>query len=128
MSGLAMLPSPDMAEVIYTGNAAANTAARGWLLGYFMPASDARHSEDVEVKWGIHPEGENRTEWSTDYGRTTLSVLVSGRFRIDFPDRTVVLAEQGDYVLFHGVGHSWHAEEAATLITIRWPSLPRPAG
>jgi hypothetical protein len=117
-----------MTEVIYTGNAAANTAARGWFLGHFLAADDPRHSEDVEVKWGVHPKGENRREWSADEGRTTLSVLVSGRFRIEFPDRAVVLAARGDYVLFSGVGHTWHSEEAATLITIRWPSLPHPAG
>jgi hypothetical protein len=119
-----VLPSPGMTEVIYTGNAAANTAARGWMLGHFMPEGDARHSDDVEIKWGIHPEGETRQEWSTDNARSTLSVLVSGRFLIDFPDRAVVLAEQGDYVLYRGVGHTWHAEQASVVIVIRWPSLP----
>lgn len=124
-----MLSSPDMTELIYAGNAAANTAARGWLLGHFMPDGDARRSDDVEIKWGVHPEGETRQEWAADSARTTLSVLISGQFRIDFPDRAVVLAAQGDYVLYRGVGHTWHAERASVVIVIRWPSLPgdRPA-
>jgi|SRR5450756_646708 len=121
---LPVLPSSAVAEEIYVGNATADTAARGWLLGHFMPDGDARHSEDVEIKWGVHPVGERRREWATADRRTTLSVLISGRFHIEFPDRAVLLAEQGDYVLFRGVGHSWYAEEAATLVTVRWPSAP----
>jgi hypothetical protein len=113
-----------VAEQIYFGNAAANAAARGWLLGHFMPDGDARHSDDVEVKWGIHPLDEKRQEWVTNDRRSMMCVLVSGRFRIDLPDRTVVLAEQGDYVVIRGMGHTWHAEEASIVITIRWPSLP----
>jgi hypothetical protein len=27
-------------------------------------------------------------------------------------------------VVFHGIGHSWHAEEESVVITIRWPSIP----
>jgi hypothetical protein len=121
-----VLTSTAVAEQIYVGNATANTAARGWILGHFMPDGDARHSEDVEIKWGVHPVGERRREWDSGDQRTTLSMLISGRFRIEFADRAVVLTEQGDYVLFRGVGHTWHSEEAATLVTIRWPSLPGP--
>ena len=36
----------------------------------------------------------------------------------------MVLAEQGDYIVFHGVNHTWHAEEASVVVSIRWPSLP----
>lgn len=119
-----VLPSSAVDEKIYVGNATTTTAARGWLLGHFMPDGDARRSNDVEIKWGMHPLGERRGEWAARDPRTTVSVLISGRFRVEFPDRAVLLAEQGDYVLFHGVGHTWHSEEASTLITIRWPSFP----
>jgi hypothetical protein len=34
------------------------------------------------------------------------------------------LARQGDYVVFHGVSHSWHAEEASVVLAVRWPSVP----
>ena len=89
-----------------------------------MPAGDARRSDDAAIKWGMHPKGEKRREWVTDDRRTTVSVLVSGRSRVDLPGRGVVLAEQGDYVLFRGAGHSWDAEEASVVLVIRWPSVP----
>jgi hypothetical protein len=36
----------------------------------------------------------------------------------------VLLAKPGDYVVFHGVDHSWRAEEESVLMTVRWPSVP----
>jgi hypothetical protein len=113
-----------MTEVIYAGSATADTADRGWLLGHFMPAGDPRRSDDVSVKWGVHPAGETRPAWSPDDGSSTLSVLVSGRFRIDFPGRSVVLAAPGDYVLYRGVSHAWQSELASVVLVIRWPSRP----
>ena len=89
-----------------------------------MPPGDARHSEAVEIKWGVHPAGERRAGWVTDDPRSILSLLISGRFRIDLPDRSVVLAEQGDYVVFRGVNHTWQAEEESIVVSVRWPSLP----
>jgi hypothetical protein len=52
-----------------------------------------------------------------------LILLISGRFRLELPGRVVLLATPGDYVLFHGVSHSWYAEEASVVVTIRWPSV-----
>ena len=57
-------------------------------------------------------------------GATAAIFLVSGRFRIDLPDRSVVLDRPGAYVVFTGVGHSWEAEEDATTLVVRWPSVP----
>jgi hypothetical protein len=37
--------------------------------------------------------------------------------------QTVVLARQGDYVVFHGVDHSWFAEQDSVIVAIRWPSV-----
>lgn len=111
--------------MIRTGNAAADTTdTRGWLLGHFRPGGDARHSDDLEVKWAVHPRGEERAEWVENETRSALVLLVSGRFRIEFPGREVVLAAQGDYVVFHQTGHSWHAEEDSVVVVIRWPSVP----
>ena len=57
--------------------------------------------------------------------RTALLVLISGRFRMEFPEGDVLLTEQGDYVVWgRGVDHSWHAEEESVVMTIRWPSIP----
>lgn len=111
---------------IYVGNAHLDGATdRGWLLGHFKPEGDARHSTDVEIKWGVHPRGEKRAEWATDESRTALLVLISGRFRVEFPDQDVTLSQQGDYVVWgRGVDHSWTAEEDSVLMTVRWPSIP----
>lgn len=113
-------------RTIYTGKATPDAAAdRGWLLGHFKEPGDPRHSEDVEIKWGVHPKGEARERWVSGERRTALQVLISGRFRLEFPGRTVVLAEQGDYVVWgRGVDHSWYAEEDTVVLTVRWPSVP----
>jgi len=74
-----------MAGEIYTGSAPEDAQAhRGWALGHFMPPGDIRHSADVEIKWGVHPQGDQRAQWVTGEVRTAVIVLVSGRFRIDF--------------------------------------------
>ena len=114
-----------MEDQIYLGNATVDARAdRGWLLGHFMPAADLRHSEDVEIKWGIHARGDRRARWVTDEKRTAVLILISGRFRVELPGRNVLLARQGDYVVFRGIGHSWLAEEESVVISVRWPSIP----
>lgn len=114
-----------MSAEIYAGSAAADAPAnRGWLLGHFMRAGDPRHSAEVEIKWGTHPKGDERAQWVTGETRTALILLVSGRFRLEFPGRSVVLADQGDYVVFRGVDHSWYAEEESVIVGVRWPSIP----
>lgn len=111
---------------MYVGNAAVDAAGdRGWLLGHFKSVGDVRHSEDVEIKWGVHPRGDQRAVWVTGEKRTALLILISGRFRVELPTRSVVLADQGDYVVWgHGVDHSWYAEEESVVVTVRWPSVP----
>ncbi|MEU3557411.1 signal peptidase I [Streptomyces fragilis] len=115
-----------MDDSVYTGNAGQDAALdRGWLLGHFKEAGDPRHSEAVEIKWGVHPRGDRRAQWVRGEKRTALQVLVSGRFRVEFPHRSVVLERQGDYVVWgEGVDHSWVAEEESVVLTVRWPSLP----
>jgi hypothetical protein len=105
------------------GNAAVDGAERrGWLVGAFMEPDDVRMSKDVEIKWGVHPAGDRREAWFEDESRTTVLMLVSGRFRLDLSVGTAVLAEQGDYAMWGpGIGHSWHAEEDSVVVTIRWP-------
>lgn len=111
---------------LYTGNAGADAAVdRGWLLGHFKSADDPRHSDAVEIKWGVHQSGEERAEWVRGDTRTALLILVSGSFRVVFPDRTALLDRQGDYVLWgSGVEHSWFAATESVVLTVRWPSVP----
>lgn len=107
------------------GNAAEDSkATRGWLMGHFIdPSEGVRSTKDVEVKWGIHPAGDKRPEWTSDDQRTTLLLLVQGQFRIDLTEGSKVLAEQGDYAAWGpGVDHSWEALTDAVVITVRWPS------
>ncbi|MFC4147783.1 signal peptidase I [Micromonospora mangrovi] len=115
-----------MDDAVYVGNAGVDGATdAGWLLGHFKPVGDVRHSDEVEVKWGVHPAGEARSRWATGERRTALLVLVSGRFRVELPDRTVLLGTPGDYVVWgRGVDHSWYAERESVVLTVRWPSVP----
>jgi len=87
----------------YSGNAADDGKnTRGWILGHFIePTGDVRSSNDVEVKWGIHPAGDQRAELTSDDQRTTMIVLVDGVFRI-------IMERQGDYAVWGaGIDHSW---------------------
>jgi quercetin dioxygenase-like cupin family protein len=109
----------------HNGNAAEDgRETRGWLLGHFIdPAEGVRSSKAVEVKWGIHPAGEKRSEWTADDQRTTLVLMVYGNFRIDLTEASVTLARQGDYVVWGpGIDHTWEAISDSVVITVRWPS------
>jgi hypothetical protein len=107
------------------GNAAADGAERrGWLVGAFMDPDDVRWSEDVEIKWGLHSAGERREDWFEDERRTTVVILVRGRFHLDLSVGTALLSEPGDYAMWGpGIKHSWRAEHDSVVITIRWPGL-----
>lgn len=116
-----------VAENWYTGNAYDDADThRGWLLGHFIkPADGVRTTETLEVKWGIHPAGDKRAGWATDEERTTLLILVSGKFRIDLSVGPKILERQGDYATWGtGIDHSWEALEDSVVITVRWPSIP----
>jgi hypothetical protein len=109
---------------VYFGNARVDAVSnRGWLLGHFKPDGDARQSDEIEVKWGIHYPGDQRPQWVIDETRSALLLLVSGRFRIDLPDRSLLLSKQGDYVVYHRQSHSWYAETESIVLTVRWPSV-----
>ncbi|MFF0106167.1 cupin domain-containing protein [Streptomyces hirsutus] len=115
-----------MDDSVYVGNAGKDAVLdRGWILGHFKDAGDPRHSEAVEIKWGVHPRGDERLQWVKAEERTALLVLISGRFRVELPGRSALLEEQGDYVVWGpGVDHSWSAEEESVVLTVRWPSVP----
>ena len=115
-----------MADNWYTGNAADDADDyRGWLLGHFINHTDASvcTTDALEVKWGIHPAGQERAGWTTDEDRTTLVLLVSGRFTVNLTVGTVAMERQGDYAVWGpGIDHSWKAEQDSVVITVRWPS------
>jgi hypothetical protein len=116
-----------MADNWHKGNAVDESKdRRGWLIGHFIEdQDDIRATNDVEIKWGIHPAGDERSAWSTGEYRTTVLILVEGRFRLNLPDESIVLATRGDYVMWGaGLDHSWRAEDDSIVITVRWPSTP----
>ncbi|GAB3723470.1 hypothetical protein GCM10027590_26180 [Nocardiopsis nanhaiensis] len=124
--GRGLLASVPVDDNVYVGNAGKDAVLdRGWLLGHFKDADDPRHSEAVEIKWGVHQRGDERAQWVSGERRTALLVLISGRFRVEIPGRSVLLEQQGDYVVWgRGVDHSWVAEEDSVVLTVRWPSVP----
>ncbi len=118
-----------MADNWYSGNAADDSGQhRGWLLGHFIEPADVnvRATEAIEVKWGIHPAGQQRLGGrASDEDRTTLVLLVSGRFHVELAVNYVLLSRQGDYVVWGpGIDHTWRADEDSVVVTIRWPSVP----
>ena len=118
-----------MADNWHAGNAGDEASKhRGWIMGHFIdPAAGAvRSTEALEVKWGIHPAGQQRPAgWTTGEERSTLVLMVSGKFRIDLSVGSVTLERQGDYVTWGpGIDHCWQAEEDSVVVTVRWPSLP----
>jgi hypothetical protein len=113
-------PQPD----ITSGNAKTDGAdRRGWFVGHFIDAANLRSTDILEVKWGTHAAGERRTEWSVNQVATTLSILIKGKFRLQFPDQECLLSQEGDYVIWAaGVPHTWIAELTSTVVTVRYPS------
>jgi hypothetical protein len=99
---------------------------RGWFIGHFLtPQSSPAANDVVEVKWGVHVAGESKAIEGVNQSATTLSLLISGRFRLDFPShgRSVTLVRPGDYAVWSpGVSHRWYVLEDAVVITVRWPS------
>jgi hypothetical protein len=102
---------------------------RGWFIGQFVPEEGGlRRRQDVELKWGIHPKGERRSQWVTYRTSTMISVLVEGRFliwvRADGKVHEVRFEEKGDYVIINRfVEHTWEAPEDCIILTVRCPSV-----
>jgi hypothetical protein len=114
-----------MPPKVVFGNAQVEGANRwGWFFGHFItPTNDPRSTSTLEVKWGVHQAGDGRSEWAMNAQATTVSILIKGRFRLQFPEQEVLLCNEGDYVLWSpGVPHCWSAELDSTVLTIRWPS------
>ena len=110
-----------------TGNAEIDgSARRGWFLGHFiMPREDPRRSDAVEVKWGTHAAGESKSAYGANDTASTLSILVAGRFLLEFPElgERVRFDRPGDYALWPaGPSHRWTALEDSVILTVRWPS------
>ncbi len=114
----------------YFGNAKADQVrGSGWFVGQFVPAElGLRRQTDVELKWGIHPHGEKRSQpWANQNG-ATISVLIEGSLRVTFhidgTQQEVTLQAKGDYVIFGPeVVHTWEAIGETIVLSVRFPSV-----
>ncbi len=114
----------------YFGNAKADQLrGSGWFVGQFVPPDlGLRHPDAVEIKWGVHPDGEKRPrDWASGHA-TTISVLIRGCLRVTFHvgemPQTVTLAAEGDYVVFApDTVHSWEAVGETVVMSVRFPSV-----
>jgi quercetin dioxygenase-like cupin family protein len=120
----------DSNKRFYFGNAKADEVrGSGWFVGQFVPAElGLRRQTEVELKWGIHPDGEKRSHpWANQNG-TTISVLIEGSLRVTFHvggiQEEVMLQTKGDYVVFGPeVVHTWEAVGDAIVLSVRFPSV-----
>ena len=114
----------------YFGNANADQVRNsGWFVGQFVPPElGLRHQTDVELKWGVHTDGDKRPHpWANRNG-ATIAVLIEGVLRVTFhvegTQEEVTLQTRGDYVIFGpDVVHSWEATGDTTVLSIRFPSV-----
>ena len=120
----------DGGRSFYFGNAAADRVRNtGWFLGQFVPAElGLRHQTDVELKWGIHPDGEKRSHPGANGNGTTVSVLIHGTLHVAFhigeTPQVVTLRKEGDYIVFGpDVVHSWEAVGETVVFSVRFPSV-----
>lgn len=113
-------------ETIQTGNAAIDSD-KGWFVGGSLAESlGIRHTYDVELKWSTHAAGEERADWVTSEVRTTVAILISGTYEVMFRNKSAVLANQGDFVMWgRGSDHKGKAVEDSVILTVRWPSIPK---
>src|ERR1700735_4396124 len=114
----------------YFGNAEADQVrGSGWFVGQFVPAElGPRHQTEVELKWGIHPDGDKRSHpWANENG-TTISVLIEGSLKVTFyiegARENITLRTKGDYVVFgREVVHTWEAVGDTIVLSVRFPSV-----
>ncbi|MGH6841777.1 MAG: hypothetical protein ACREDV_06750, partial [Methylocella sp.] len=84
---------------------------------------------DVELKWGLHKDGEKRSHPLANGNATTISVFIrGGALRVTFgvggTKQTVTLQKEGDYVVFGpDIVHFWEAEGEPVVLSIRFPSV-----
>jgi hypothetical protein len=114
----------------YFGNAITDQIrGSGWFVGQFVSSeAGLRHQTDVEVKWGIHPDGEKRPQaWASGHA-TTISVLIRGNLRVTFHSgdtpQLVSMEKEGDYIIFApDTVHSWEAIGDTVVLSVRFPSV-----
>ena len=110
---------------IQAGNAATH-ATHGWFVGASISESlGLRHTSDVELKWSAVKKDDAHPSWVIETARTTVAILISGKYEILFRDQAKILAKQGDFVMWgKDRDHRGRALEDSVVLTVRWPSIP----
>jgi len=98
---------------------------RGWVAGHFLDEDSPLKISDFELKWGRHKKGEKREDIASASDVKSLAILISGKFKFDFPDEnnSFVLEKEGDFCYYAGVSHSWEVLKDCLILTLRWPSV-----
>lgn len=124
------IANPSRQRGFHFGNAAVDQVrGTGWFVGQFVPAElGLRHQTDVELKWGIHKDGEKRSSPWAHGNAATASVLIKGVLHVTFfeggASEVVTLQTQGDYVVFgRDTMHSWEAVGETIVLSVRFPSV-----
>ena len=114
-------------QLISVGNAISEGKdQRGWFVGAFVEAlGPLQKNESIEVKWGVHSEGEARSSKAEAGVATSLSILLKGRMGFTFKGKKeIVLEGEGDYLMWNpNIPHSTISYQDAVVLTIRCPSL-----
>lgn len=111
--------------LVLSGNAYVDGARqRGWFIGHFLGETcGLRSTPSLEVKWSVHPAGEEKSLWRVSKSTMTLCILIKGKVSNRFPMTECILSHEGDYVIWPaGQPHRWALAEDALVLTIRWPS------
>lgn len=114
----------------YVGHAAADQIkSSGWFIGQFVPGDlGLRRQTDVELKWGVHADGETRESPHATGVSTTICVLVKGALELTLAvegrQHVVRLRQPGDYAIYgRNVVHGWRAIGETIVLTVRFPSV-----
>jgi hypothetical protein len=114
---------PLPAEVKYGNGLLDGRGHGGWFVGHFMDEGTLSQSDDVEVKFSVNPTGRRNEAAVANIVSRSMTILVSGKHRVEFGNSSVLLERPGDYCIWAGTAHSWQSVRESTVLTVRWPSL-----
>jgi quercetin dioxygenase-like cupin family protein len=88
-----------------------------------------RATDDIEIKWGAHEPGVF-TDWKSQPGKKTITLLVSGKMLVQIRSGrktdAFTLAAPGDFIIWDdNRKHRWKALAKTIVVSVRWPSLTR---
>lgn len=96
----------------------------GWFIGSFMEKFPEFLSQKIEIKWISRKKWEIKPGLSSPKHIKTLTILFSGKVRIDFPDtqESILLEKTWDFAFFDTSvsDHTTYILEDCIMIAVRW--------